>query len=161
MNVNKKKLAEIFGCDVRTVTAWQSQGLPLVSGGGKGNEAVFDTAAAISWYAERDASIENEKLRKEVDDLRAAAESDLNPGTIDYERYRLTKAQADGRRVWMPLSRQMHSPEAPSVTPLYRNKKAAKRPLPAHHWRRKAVLLPEQQPPELKMPQNGQKISRT
>lgn len=61
MNVNKKKLAEIFGCDVRTVTAWQSQGLPLVSGGGKGNEAVFDTAAAISWYAERDASIENEK----------------------------------------------------------------------------------------------------
>ncbi|EBH5282221.1 terminase small subunit [Salmonella enterica] len=53
MNVNKKKLAEIFGCDVRTVTAWQSQGLPLVSGGGKGNEAVFDTAAAISWYAER------------------------------------------------------------------------------------------------------------
>ncbi|EBQ1114987.1 terminase small subunit, partial [Salmonella enterica] len=35
MNVNKKKLAEIFGCDVRTVTAWQSQGLPLVSGGGK------------------------------------------------------------------------------------------------------------------------------
>lgn len=77
MNVNKKKLAEIFGCDVRTVTAWQSQGLPLVSGGGKGNEAVFDTAAAISWYAERDASIENEKLRKEVDDLRAAAEIDL------------------------------------------------------------------------------------
>ncbi|EOG7100879.1 HP1 family phage holin [Salmonella enterica] len=33
--------------------------------------------------------------------------------------------------------------------------------VPAHHWRRKAVLLPEQQPPELKMPQNGQKISRT
>ncbi|SUG74679.1 terminase [Salmonella enterica subsp. enterica] len=101
MNVNKKKLAEIFGCDVRTVTAWQSQGLPLVSGGGKGNEAVFDTAAAISWYAERDASIENEKLRKEVDDLRAAAESDLNPGTIDYERYRLTKAQADAQELKM------------------------------------------------------------
>lgn len=95
----QKKLAEIFGCDVRTVTAWQSQGLPLVSGGGKGNEAVFDTAAAISWYAERDASIENEKLRKEVDDLRAAAESDLNPGTIDYERYRLTKAQADAQEL--------------------------------------------------------------
>ncbi|EHC59114.1 hypothetical protein LTSEINV_1993, partial [Salmonella enterica subsp. enterica serovar Inverness str. R8-3668] len=31
--------------------------------------------------------------------------------------------------------------------------------IPVHHWRRKAVLLPEQQPPELKMPQNGQKIS--
>lgn len=46
-----------------------------------------------------DASIENEKLRKEVDDLRAAAESDLNPGTIDYERYRLTKAQADAQEL--------------------------------------------------------------
>lgn len=33
--------------------------------------------------------------------------------------------------------------------------------VPAHHWRRKAVLLPEQQPPEQKMPQNGQKTSRT
>ncbi|EIV1636126.1 terminase small subunit, partial [Escherichia coli] len=46
MNVNKKKLADIFGVDVRTITAWQSQGLPLVSGGGKGTESVFDTTAA-------------------------------------------------------------------------------------------------------------------
>ncbi|EDJ9088370.1 terminase small subunit [Salmonella enterica subsp. enterica] len=99
MNVNKKRLAEIFGCDVRTITAWQSQGLPLVTGGGKGKEAIFDTATAIAWFAERDASIENEKLRKEVDDLRAAAELDLQPGTIDYERYRLTKAQADAQEL--------------------------------------------------------------
>ncbi|VED13729.1 Terminase small subunit (gp1) [Escherichia coli] len=41
MNVNKKKLADIFGVDVRTITAWQSQGLPLVSGGGKGTESVL------------------------------------------------------------------------------------------------------------------------
>ncbi|MXC48611.1 terminase small subunit, partial [Escherichia coli] len=27
MKVNKKKLAEIFECDVRTITGWQSQGL--------------------------------------------------------------------------------------------------------------------------------------
>lgn len=39
------------------------------------------------------------KLRKELDDLRAAAESDLQPGTIDYERYRLTKAQADAQEL--------------------------------------------------------------
>ncbi|EHU07634.1 prophage Qin DNA packaging NU1-like protein [Escherichia coli DEC1C] len=52
MNVNKKKLADIFGVDVRTITAWQSQGLPLVSGGGKGTESVFDTTAAIQWYAQ-------------------------------------------------------------------------------------------------------------
>ncbi|WP_447535654.1 terminase small subunit, partial [Escherichia coli] len=84
---------------VRTITAWQSQGLPLVSGGGKGTESVFDTTAAIQWYAQREADIENEKLRKESEDLRAASESDLQPGTIDYERYRLTKAQADAQEL--------------------------------------------------------------
>ncbi len=99
VKVNKKKLAEIFGRDVRTITTWQSQGLPMVSGGGKGVEAVFDSAVAINWYAERDASIENEKLRKEVDDLRADAESELVPGSIDYERYRLTRAQADAQEL--------------------------------------------------------------
>ncbi|EBM1348343.1 hypothetical protein DUF69_24985, partial [Salmonella enterica] len=34
MKVNKKQLAEIFGRDVRTITTWQSQGLPMISGGG-------------------------------------------------------------------------------------------------------------------------------
>lgn len=72
--------------------------LPL-SGGGKGIESVFNSAAAIEWYAEREASIENEKLRKEVNDLREAAESGLEPGTIDYERYRLTRAQADAQEL--------------------------------------------------------------
>ncbi|EBY9724285.1 hypothetical protein D5Q25_23915, partial [Salmonella enterica subsp. enterica serovar Chester] len=99
MKVNKKRLAEFFNVDPRTIERWQSQGMPLASGGGKGVEAVFDSAAVIEWYAERDASIENEKLRKEVDDLRAAAESDLVPGTIDYERYRLTRAQADAQEL--------------------------------------------------------------
>ncbi|MWN83275.1 terminase small subunit [Escherichia coli] len=99
MKVNKKKLAEIFECDVRTITGWQSQGLRILSGGGKGIEAMFNTAEAIEWYAQREKDIENEKLRKELEDLRAAAESDLQPGTIDYERYRLTKAQADAQEL--------------------------------------------------------------
>ncbi|MGS3858176.1 terminase small subunit, partial [Escherichia coli] len=99
MRVNKKKLAEIFDVDVRTISTWQNQGLPLISGGGKGNEAIFDTGKAIEWFAQREADIENEKLRKEVDDMRVAAESDLQPGTIDYERYRLTKAQADAQEL--------------------------------------------------------------
>ncbi|HAW0909102.1 TPA: hypothetical protein JLK76_003077 [Escherichia coli] len=34
MKVNKKKLAEIFNVDPRTIERWQSQGLPCVSGGG-------------------------------------------------------------------------------------------------------------------------------
>ncbi|MBB7036898.1 terminase small subunit, partial [Escherichia coli] len=31
MKVNKKKLAEIFNVDPRTIERWQSQGLPVVS----------------------------------------------------------------------------------------------------------------------------------
>lgn len=99
VKVNKKKLAEIFNVDPRTIERWQSQGLSCVSGGSKGVESVFDTAMAIQWYAQREADIENEKLRKELEDLRAAEESDLQPGTIDYERYRLTKAQADAQEL--------------------------------------------------------------
>ena len=99
MKVNKKRLAEIFNVDPRTIERWQSQGLPCASKGSKGIESVFDTAMAIQWYAQRETDIENEKLRKELDDLRAAAESDLQPGTIDYERYRLTKAQTEAQQL--------------------------------------------------------------
>ncbi|HCP5981777.1 TPA: terminase small subunit [Escherichia coli] len=99
MNVNKKRLAEIFGVDPRTIERWQMQGLPHVSGGGKGMEVTFDSAQVIEWYVQREKEIENEKLRSELDDLRAVGESDLQPGTTEYERYRLTKAQADGQEL--------------------------------------------------------------
>uniref|UniRef100_UPI001560A922 terminase small subunit n=2 Tax=Escherichia TaxID=561 RepID=UPI001560A922 len=84
MNVNKKRLAEIFGVDPRTIEGWQTQGLPHVSGGGKGVEVAFNSAQVIEWYAQREKDIENEKLRREPDDLRAAGESDLQPGTTEY-----------------------------------------------------------------------------
>ena len=64
MNVNKKKLAEIFNVDIRTIDRWQTQGLPQISGGGKGVEVIFDSAKAIEWYAQREADIENEKRRR-------------------------------------------------------------------------------------------------
>ncbi|MCW5003523.1 terminase small subunit [Enterobacter roggenkampii] len=99
MKVNKKQLAEIFNVDVRTIERWQSQGVEPLSGGGKGVEVIFDSAAVIGWFSQREADIENEKLRKEVEDIRAAAEADLQPGSIDYERYRLTKAQADAQEL--------------------------------------------------------------
>ena len=95
MEVNKKRLSEIFGVSIRTVQNWQDQGMPVARGGGKGNEVLYDSAAVIEWYSARDAAIENEKLRKEVEDLRLASESDLQPGTSDYERHRLIRAQAD------------------------------------------------------------------
>lgn len=99
MEVNKKRLSEIFGVSVRTIQNWQEQGMPVARGGGKGNEVLFESAAAIEWFSARDAAIENEKLRKEVEDLRIASESDLQPGTIEYERHRLTRAQADAQEL--------------------------------------------------------------
>lgn len=62
-------------------------------------EVTFDSAQVIEWYVQREKEIENEKLRSELDDLRAVGESDLQPGTTEYERYRLTKAQADGQEL--------------------------------------------------------------
>lgn len=99
MNVNKKTLASFFDVDVRTVQNWQAQGMPVISGGGRGKEVIFDSAAAIKWHAERCCEMENAKLRKEVDELRKAGEGDIMPGTIDYERYRLTRAQADAQEL--------------------------------------------------------------
>ena len=90
MEVNKKQLADIFGASIRTIQNWQEQGMPVLRGGGKGNEVL---------YAERDAEIENEKLRREVEELRQASETDLQPGTIEYERHRLTRAQADAQEL--------------------------------------------------------------
>ncbi|QMD99490.1 terminase small subunit [Escherichia coli] len=99
MEVNKKQLADIFGASIRTIQNWQEQGMPVLRGGGKGNEVLYDSAAVIKWYAERDAEIENEKLRREVEELRQASEADLQPGTIEYERHRLTRAQADAEDI--------------------------------------------------------------
>ncbi|HHN9480802.1 TPA: terminase small subunit, partial [Escherichia coli] len=36
---------------------------------------------------------------REVEELRQASEADLQPGTIEYERHRLTRAQADAQEL--------------------------------------------------------------
>ncbi len=78
MEVNKKQMADIFGASIRTIQNWQEQGMPVLRGGGKGNEVLYDSAAVIKWYAERDAEIENEKLRREVEELRQASETNIS-----------------------------------------------------------------------------------
>ncbi|EEW1023197.1 DNA-packaging protein [Escherichia coli] len=45
MEVNKKQLADIFGASIRTIQNWQEQGMPVLRGGGKGNEVLYDSAA--------------------------------------------------------------------------------------------------------------------
>lgn len=48
MEVNKKRLSDIFGVSVRTIQNWQDQGMPVARGGGKGNEVLYDSAAATA-----------------------------------------------------------------------------------------------------------------
>lgn len=97
MHVNQKKLAAFFGVSDRTIRNWEKEGMPTLGSHGMGNK--YDTAAVIKWYVERDNELVNGKLMKEVADLRAAGETHLAPGTIDYERYRLTRAQADAQEL--------------------------------------------------------------
>lgn len=102
MNVTKAQLADLFEVSTRTITTWQSQGMPVVAGegnGGKGGENTYSTKDVITWYADREASLENEILRKDLDALQQSGDEALQPGTIDYERYRLTRAQADGQEL--------------------------------------------------------------
>ncbi|HAO9341572.1 tail fiber assembly protein [Escherichia coli] len=79
MEVNKKQLADIFGASIRTIQNWQEQGMPVLRGGGKGNEVLYDSAAVIRWYAERDAEIENEKTVYDVASGDALFISELGP----------------------------------------------------------------------------------
>lgn len=102
MNVSKSELAALFGVSTRTITTWQSQGMPIAvsnENGGRDGGNRYCPRDVIGWYARREADLENEVLRKELDGLKALAETDLQPGSIDYERYRLTRAQADGQEL--------------------------------------------------------------
>lgn len=95
MEVNKKQLVDIFGASIRIIQNWQEQGMFVLRGGGKGNEVFYDFVVVIKWYVERDVEIENEKLRREVEELRQVSEVDFQSGIIEYERYRFTRAQVD------------------------------------------------------------------
>jgi len=102
MNVTKSQLANFFEVSTRTITNWQTQGMPVASGdgsGGKGGDNSYSTKDVIAWYSDREASLENEVLRKELNEIKSISEEDLKPGTIDYERHRLTRAQADAQEL--------------------------------------------------------------
>lgn len=78
MLCNKKHLSEIFGISERTLSTFQTNGLPFVSGGpGKDNE--YDTVTVFNW-------------------LQAKAKS-ANSADYYTEKARLTKAQADKEEI--------------------------------------------------------------
>ncbi len=117
MEVNKKQLADIFGASIRTIQNWQEQGMPVLRGGGKGNEVLYDSAAVIRWYAERDAEIENEKLRREVEELRQASETDLQPEEISLKLYQKPSRKKSVRGVTRKHQTvRLQSPSAMIIT---------------------------------------------
>ncbi|MGU0044389.1 terminase small subunit [Escherichia coli] len=73
--------------------------MPVLRGGGKGNEVLYDSAAVIKWYAERDAEIENEKLRRRLKNCGRPARRSPARDCCRYERHRLTRAQADAQEL--------------------------------------------------------------
>ena len=53
LEVNRSKLAEIFGVSVDTVSAWVKRGCPALERGRKGVEWKFNTASVSGWLVEQ------------------------------------------------------------------------------------------------------------
>jgi phage terminase Nu1 subunit (DNA packaging protein) len=87
MKVNKKQLAEILGVTQKTITNYQSQGLPFEDNE-RGVANVYDTKEVIRWFVERELN------------RRYGASGDVRERLDkDYEQARLAKAQADGKEI--------------------------------------------------------------
>ena len=53
LEVNRSKLAEIFGVSVDTVSAWAKRGCPVLERGRKGVEWKFNTASVSGWLVQQ------------------------------------------------------------------------------------------------------------
>lgn len=74
--VTKAELAEIIGCDERTLSRWQQDGLPVQEFGlGRGNENLYDSAVVVAWLLKR-ATLNGQKetVRDRLDRVRAQRE---------------------------------------------------------------------------------------
>jgi phage terminase Nu1 subunit (DNA packaging protein) len=54
MQLNREKLAEFFGCSLRTIDEYRRRGMPGEAPERPGNQWKFDTAAAIEWLRQRE-----------------------------------------------------------------------------------------------------------
>jgi phage terminase Nu1 subunit (DNA packaging protein) len=52
VEVNRKKLASIFGVSLPTIDSWVGKGMPALEEGGLGREWLFSTKECIAWWAE-------------------------------------------------------------------------------------------------------------
>ncbi len=80
MEVNKKQLADIFGASIPYHSELAGTGMPVLRGGGKGNEVLYDSAAVIKWYAERDAEMRTKSCAGRLKNCGRPARQISQPG---------------------------------------------------------------------------------
>ena len=91
--INKTELSELIDVDVRTLSNWQKQGMPIAVEGGRGRENMYSIKDVMEWFAERKC----EPLNSRIQELSDSQVTEFAEGTIEYENHRLTKARADAQ----------------------------------------------------------------
>lgn len=61
----QKAICDIFGVAPKTITEWQSEGMPVHAQGGRGVPSQYDTRACIDWFVARGALSEGYDLTAE------------------------------------------------------------------------------------------------
>lgn len=75
MIVTKAQLADIVGRDERTLSRWQTEGMPVLEfGTGRGNENEYDTHAVFEWLMNRAATGGQESAKDRLDRIRGDRE---------------------------------------------------------------------------------------
>lgn len=91
--INKTELAAMLGVTQKTITSYQSQGLPFQSNE-RGKSNIYDTEEVIKWFIDR------EIARRYGDPGQATEKLDR-----EYEQARYSKAQADGKEIENAIKR--------------------------------------------------------
>lgn len=84
MQLNREKLADMFGCSLRTVDDYKNHGMPGEPPERAGDQWRFDSADCINWLVARE--------RKSVEAKYSGGDQQ---GTLTFQRQRLTQGQAD------------------------------------------------------------------
>lgn len=105
MIVNRTELAEILGVSMPTITSWLGDGLPYVSGGGKGKPWTFETADVLPWWAEhkfrrpRNAPAATDPFTDPADMPESFDEAERRKMVANADKAELELAKAAGRVV--------------------------------------------------------------
>ncbi len=77
MICNKAQLADVFGVTERSLTSWESQGMPIESRPGRGISNQYDSAKCIEWRTQRVLNGERQLSPRERKDLAQAQLAEL------------------------------------------------------------------------------------